>query len=127
MSIKLCFFAVLCVVISSILKQIRPDFLPFLRIGTSVVVCVVIVGVLNPLLTYINSLFESTGLSEWGGAILKALGVAFIVQICSDICRDCGESSAASGVELVGKLEIVLLCLPMLEKIIKTAWEVLQW
>lgn len=127
MSIKICFFAIMCVVVASVIKHLRPDFLPFVRIGATVAVSALAVGVIAPVVTYLNSLFESTSLGEWGSSVLKALGVALLVQICADICRDCGESSAASGVELVGKLEIIILCLPMIKSIISTAWEVLQW
>lgn len=117
----------MCVVVASVIKHLRPDFLPFVRIGATVAVSALAVSVIAPVVTYLNSLFESTSLGEWGSSVLKALGVALLVQICADICRDCGESSAASGVELVGKLEIIILCLPMIKSIISTAWEVLQW
>ena len=127
MSIKICFFAIMCVVVASVIKHLRPDFLPFVRIGATVAVSALAVSVIAPVVTYLNSLFESTSLGEWGSSVLKALGVALLVQICADLCRDCGESSAASGVELVGKLEIIILCLPMIKSIISTAWEVLQW
>lgn len=127
MSIKICFLAILCVAVASVIKQIRPDFLPYVRIGATVVICALAIGVAAPIITYINSLFEGASLGEWGGSVLKALGVALLAQICADICRDCGENSAAAGVELVGKLEIVILCLPMLKSIVSTAWEVLQW
>ena len=127
MSLKICLFAIICVVASSILKQIRPDFLPYIRIGTTLVICTFAVSVIAPVVTYISSLFSASSQDEWGGAILKAIGIALLVQICADICRDCGENSAATGVELIGKLEILILCLPMIKKIIATALEVLQW
>ena len=127
MSLKICFFAIFSVVIASIIKHVRADFLPYLRIGISVIVGALAVSVASPMLTYIGSLFEGTSLTEWGSTVLKALGIALIVQICSDICKDCGENSAALGVELIGKLEIVALCIPLLQSIITTAREVLKW
>ena len=116
-----------CVVVGALLKQIRPDFLPLARIGIAVAIGVMALSVITPLVTYINSLFSSTSLGEWGGSVLKALGIAIVVQIAADICRDCGESSAASGVELIGKLEILLLCLPIIKSILETVREVLIW
>ena len=94
---------------------------------SSVIIGALAVSVASPMLTYIGSLFESTSLAKWGGTVLKALGIALIVQICSDICKDCGENSAALGVELIGKLEIVALCIPLLQSILTTAREVLKW
>lgn len=127
MSVKICALAIICITVGAVIKHIRPDFMPFLRIGATVIVGALAVSVISPLITYISSLFNGTGFGEWGTSILKALGVAVLVQIAADICRDCGESSVASGVELIGKLEIIILCLPMMEKIISTAREVLSW
>ena len=127
MTLKICFFVIICVVVASILKRLCPEFLPYIRIGMTVVVGVSAISVTAPVVTYIKSLFSGVVLEEWGGSVLKALGVAILVQIASDICRDCGENSAAMGVEMIGKLEILILCLPMIKKIISTALEVLQW
>ena len=127
MTLKICFFAIICVVVASVLKHLRPEFLPYIRIGTTIVIGVFAISVIAPVVTYINSLFSGAVIGEWGGIILRALGVALLVQIASDICRDCGENSAAAGVELIGKLDILILCLPMIKKIITTALEVLQW
>ena len=127
MSLKVCFFAIACVVVASIIKHVRPEFLPYVRICATVVISAFAISVIAPLTAYVNSLFSGAGFGEWGGSILRALGVALLVEICADICRDCGENSAASGVQLIGKLEILILCLPMIKKIIGTALEVLQW
>lgn len=127
MSVKICAFAIVCITLGALIKHIRPDFMPFLRIGATVLVGALVVSVISPLITYTVSLFNGTGFGEWGESVIKALGVAVLVQIASDICRDCGESSIASGVELVGKIEIIILCLPMMEKIISTAKEALLW
>ena len=126
MGVRICFFAILCISVSTLLKQIRPDMLSFLRIGFAIVVSTITLGVLNPILVYVRSLLSGTSLDEIGETLLKALGIAFLSQICSDICRDCGENSAAAGVELMARLEILLLSLPMLEKVISTAREVLS-
>ena len=127
MSLKICFFAIACVVVASIIKHFRPEFLPYVRIGTTVVISAFAISVIAPLVTYIKSLFSGAGFGEWGSSVLKALGVALLVEVCSGICRDCGENSAAAGVEVRGTLEILILCLPLIKKIIGTALEVLQW
>lgn len=58
--------------------------------------------------------------------MLKGLGVALLTHVCSSICRDCGKGSLADGVELAGKLEILLLCFPLIIEIITTATTLLE-
>lgn len=64
-------------------------------------------------------------MSVYVATMLKGLGVAFISEICAGICRDFGKSTLADGVELAGKLEIILLCVPMITEIVGTASELL--
>ena len=58
--------------------------------------------------------------------MLKALGVALIGKICSDICKECGENGIAEGVEMLSGVVILSLSLPMLSKILSFASEILQ-
>lgn len=129
LSIKVCFFAVICTVASVIIKQCRPEYAFLVRVASTVGICAVAVSVAIPIITYIRSIFDG-GLGEefaYVENVLKALGVAVLTQICADICRDLGEGSAASGVELIGRIEILLLCIPMFEAVIVTVTEVLAW
>ena len=49
-----------------------------------------------------------------------------MTQYVADICRESGESAAASGVETVGKLEILLLSLPLIDEILRVAERLLS-
>ncbi len=53
--------------------------------------------------------------------MLKGLGAALITGLCASVCRECGKNSIADLVELGGKLEILLLCLPLIRSVAKTA------
>ena len=128
-STKICFFAVICTVASVIIKQCKPEYAFLVRLASTVGICAVAVSIAGPIITYIKSIFDG-GLGEeypYAQNVLKALGVAVLTEICADICRDLGEGSAASGVELIGRLEILLLCIPMFEAVIATVSEVLVW
>lgn len=60
------------------------------------------------------------------GVMLKGLGVALLSRFCSDICRDCGEQTLASGVESVGRIVIFSLSLPMLMDILALTGDILR-
>jgi len=126
---KICIFALLCTVVAVIIKQVRPEYAFLIRLATTVGICSVAMSVTLPIITYMRSIYEGSSMNERGyiGNVLKALGIAVLTQICADMCRDCGEGSAASGVELIGRLEILVLCIPMLETVISTVAEVLAW
>jgi len=127
LSMKACALAMLCVVVGAIVKQTRPEFLPYVRLAGIISVFGMAMSVISPIVIYIRSLFDGVSNDSYVACILKALGIASLTQIAADICRDCGEGSAASGVELIGRLEMVVLCLPMIENILASVGEVISW
>ena len=60
-------------------------------------------------------------LSESVELMLRVLATAIVTHVCAAVCRDSGEGTIGSYVEIGGKVEIVLLTLPMIKKIIDLA------
>lgn len=120
-SAKICFAAVTAVCLCVILKQWKSDFLPLLRLGITVAFALALLGLASPLAEYVKSLSDTATLGEDAAIPVKALGVAVLTQCCADICRDAGEGSVAGGVELAGKIEILVLCLPLVNRLLELA------
>ena len=80
----------------------------------------------KPLLSLVERLGNGSGTSEYVETILKGLGIVILTQISSDICRDSGEATLAGHIETVGKLELLLLSIPLIEKILATAEKLLE-
>lgn len=124
-SSKICLVAITGVCLCVIVKQWKSDFLPLLRLALTVVFAGAILSISVPLISYLREMTSLTGLSAYAALLLKALGIAILTQCTSDICRDAGESGVANGVELAGKAEILLLCLPLLGEIFASVKELL--
>ncbi|MBE6529413.1 MAG: stage III sporulation protein AD [Ruminococcaceae bacterium] len=120
-SAKLCLFGVAAVSVAVVIKKWNADFLPLVRLAATILFAGTILTMASPLTAYLKQLTETTGLSNYAGFLLKALGIAVLTQICADICRDAGESGIGNGVELAGKMEILILCLPLMGEIFSTA------
>ena len=125
--LKICTFALLGVCAATVLKQWKGDFLPLLRISLLVGFGVVIISSLSPLIGYLKDLLRQTGINATHAEILiKALGISLLTQCCADICKESGESGAANNLELTGKIEILLLCLPLIHEILEVAQSLLS-
>ena len=124
-SLKICMLALLCVALALIVKQWKGDFLPLLHVGTVVVFGIFAIGAIAPVVSYLKTLIGASAATEHVGILLKALCVAILTHICADICRECGEGAAATGVELTGKAEILLLSLPLVNEILEAAQQLL--
>lgn len=114
--------AIVAAVFAAMLKRRNQEYSIVLSIAAGVIILFEVFANISPALRQINTLLASSGLSsEYTVILLKALGVCFLAQFAGDSCRDAGESALASKVELAGKIAIVVLSLPLFEKIASTA------
>ncbi|MBQ7391756.1 MAG: hypothetical protein IJV73_03645 [Clostridia bacterium] len=125
-ALKLCMVALLVLASTTVIKQWRSDFLPLIRIGAVVLFGTLLIASAQPLFSLVNTLSNGAGASGYIETIIKGLGIVILTQISSDICRDSGESTLAGHIETVGKLELLLLCIPLIREILATAEKLLE-
>ena len=124
--LKLCMIALLILASTSVIKQWKSDFLSLVRIAAVVLFGTLLIESAKPLLSLITTLGTDAGVSQYIEIILKGLGIVILTQISSDICRDSGEGTLAGHIETVGKLELLLLCIPLIQEILATAEKLLE-
>lgn len=108
------------------LRKVSETYVPLVRASAVLLFFGIGMGMLAPVLGFTEEVLEA-GAAEHGKTVIKALGISFLTGICAEVCRGAGENGLASGVENVGKTEILLLALPMLEEVLATAKEMLSW
>ncbi len=59
------------------------------------------------------------------GTLVKMIGITYIAEFASGICKDAGYQTIASQVEIFGKLAVMLLSLPVLMTLLNTIMEFL--
>ena len=118
--------ALLVLASSTVIKQWKSDFSPLVRIGATVLFGTLLIASAQPLFSLINTLAGESGTLKYVETILKGLGIVILTQISADICRDSGEGKLAGHIETVGKLELLLLCIPLIGEILATAEKLLE-
>jgi stage III sporulation protein AD len=58
--------------------------------------------------------------------VLKTAGISVITKLISDVCRDAGQASAASGVEFTGAATAVYVALPLFRTALDMIYSLLQ-
>ena len=58
--------------------------------------------------------------------ILKMIGLAYVCQFSSDLCRDAGYNAIASQVEMAGKISLILLSMPVLMSVIDLVVKIVE-
>lgn len=120
MWLKICGGALLCAVAIILLKSTKGEALPLQWSGT-VVLCGAALLLWQPVLLWLGELCEASGVGKEAELLFKGLGVAVLTQICADLCRQSAEAALANSVEMAGRAELLLLCLPQLKELLQTA------
>ena len=118
---KLCGVALLLGVVSMILGELSSGIRKPIRALGTVLLYGGILALLSPMLTKYGDLLLGTMPSGMGALLLKAMGIALLAEVTADICRDLGESSLGSAVELGAKILVLLLGLPMVSDLLAFA------
>lgn len=122
-----CGLSIIAVVFSLLIMDKSPIFSLLIIIAAGVSILIFVLGDIKYLLGEIQSIVSETGIdNRYYTIALKSLGICYLTQFTSEICRDFGQSSVASKIELVGKVLIVTLTLPLIKGIINIATELLK-
>ncbi len=117
----------LCVLSAAATLFMRRFMPEYALLVSAVSGCVILVFLLvssSGLISDIEEIFVQSGLeSSVLKLVLKALGVCYLTGFAADLCRDFGQTSLSSKVELAGKLSVLVLTLPLIKEILKTAVE----
>ena len=50
--------------------------------------------------------------------LIKCLGICMVTKIASETCKDCGENSIASKIDLAGKAVVLTFSMPLFQEVI---------
>ena len=91
-----------------------------MKLAAAVVFLGILLGMAVPLLSWIREMLSAGAVSEYAELLLGALGIAVVTGTCADLCRECREPTVASYVEMAGRLEILILTIPLIKEILGT-------
>lgn len=114
--------AVLCV----LLRQYKPEYALLISALGGTMLLLFLVGQIVPAFSTLKTFLSRFGLEAFYFTVaLKAVGIGYITQFIADTCRDAGQGAIASKAELAGRSGIFLLSIPLLQKILELAEQLL--
>lgn len=97
-------------------KELKKEYLPLITSALSVILLGVAFKRGLPLFDYIKGLSTEEG-DAYFSIVFRCFGIATVTQLVSDMCTDFGASSVSSKVSFVGKIGVLMTCIPLVEKL----------
>ncbi len=110
---------IVAVILIVILRQQRPEIAIQVSIITGVVIFMLLASRLKVVLDMLEDFSKKAGIDTvYFLTIIKIIGIAYISEFGSEICRDAGETSVASKIELAARVVIVVLAIPIMTSLV---------
>lgn len=120
MILKVSVIAVVTAVCALSIKKENEQLSILLIIGGGICVFGCILKEIIGSFSFFGDVFtKTTAPTAWFGILLKCLGLSIIGQIGSDICEDAGYKTLSSEVIMCAKASIILISLPIFEKVLE--------
>jgi len=125
--IKIIGIAFSAVIIIIIIKQYKPEFALYISLIASALILFLLLNKISGIVTLLNNLANKmSGTSqEFLKILIKITGIAFLTEFAVSICKDSGESSIASKVDLGGKIIIITMSIPIISSMLETVLKIL--
>ncbi len=107
---------VLCAIAALVLRECKSPFAPLLTLFGGILLLLCVIPRLSPLVSWASSLEGALPLSV-GETVGKVLAAGFLCSIGSEVCTELGAPALGGRLELAGKIEILLLSLPVLTEL----------
>ena len=125
------FFKIICGVIVGVLvaiklKSLNSPLWIYLSLALSLFVVFYITERLTFVLDFLDSVMGQIGLeSGYFEVLIKIIGISYLCEFTSNICREAGFIAVASQIEIGGKLTMMVMSMPILMAIVETITAVL--
>lgn len=126
MMIKYCGAALCALICVLLLKSHKSELALLVSLGASILLISAAIDTFGPAFDFVKEIMAKTEVGEYFSVLVKALGVTLGVQFTAELCRDSGESGIASKLELVGKAEILILCLPLIRELVALTADIMN-
>lgn len=117
--ISLVLAVVIVVMIAIKLNKINPEYSTLLSIGACLLIIFFVIDKLSSVFDYIDRITAYIDIDVmYIEIILKMIGIAYVCEFASNICKDAGYGAVASQIEMAGKISMIALGIPVLMSVI---------
>lgn len=115
MMLKIGLIAVAAVFIALPLRKDKGDFTLLIGLVASIMIFLYALDKLQMIADFLSGLMDRLPIeNSYLAALFKMLGIIYIADFTSNICREAGFGSIGNQIEIFAKLSIVALSIPVL-------------
>lgn len=124
--IKIIGIGLISLIIIIIIKQYKPEFAVYVSIIAGILIIYLIFNKLEGIINLLKTISNKSGINnEFLELLLKITGIAFLAEFAINLCKDSGEGSIASKIEMGTKVIIVSMSIPIISNLLEVITKLL--
>ena len=124
--VQVAVMGIVAVALAVQLKPLRPEFSVYLILTAGLVIVFLGISRLELILETVREIGTYIQVKNiYFGMLLKMLGISYIAEFASGICKDAGYGALGSQIEMFGKLLILAVSAPVLLALLETLQRVM--
>ena len=119
--IRIGVIAVAAALLAAWVKSVKPEYSLWITAAAGILLGSFALTKLGDIVTELQLVQKF--LSSYGTyfkLLIKMIGIAYVAEFSADLCKDAGANVLASQVELLGKLSVLILCMPVMTSLLET-------
>jgi stage III sporulation protein AD len=107
--------SIIAVILAVLIRQYRPEIALQISVVMGLLIFLMVIFRLAAVLDELRSFTGRLNIDTvYISTIFRIIGIAYIAEFGAQVCKDAGENSIASKIELAGKVIILVLAVPIL-------------
>lgn len=113
--VKVALVGVISVILAIKLKGYNSEFSVYLSLMACIFILFYAFDKLSSIIDFIKQLQSSLNIdTSYIKILLKLIGISYVCEFSSSLCRDAGYNAIAGQIDMVGKLSILVVSMPII-------------
>lgn len=117
--IQFSILAVIAVLVAVLIRNYQPELSMLICMGMCIILLFFLVHAFQDIQSFFVSISGTMQL-EYIGVLIKLIGIAYICEFASGLCKDAGYQSISGQIETAGRVAMLVITLPIMRAIIET-------
>lgn len=125
--LKVAILGITGVLTALFVKEVKPQFTTLISMATCLLIFFYAVNKLSFMTDIMETMKEYVNIkSSYFTTLLKIVGITYVADFSSSLCKDAGYSAIAGQIEFFGKITIITISAPILLALLDTINEFLM-
>lgn len=124
--VKIAILGIVGALLGIMLKGQKKEYELFVMFGVSLCIFYFIISKLQLVISVIERMQEYVKLdTSYIAILIKMIGITYVAEFSSNLCKDAGYQAVAGQIEMFGKLSILVISMPVILVLLETIGEFL--